>query len=182
VSESSKLVQITSVPTSVEEFLAQRTKVATTPEGGAVMMVVALMVYANDEKTGLQCLTVATDQSRLMDGPKGYKGRQLANNNLQRIRLQISGKEYLPSSYVQGTSPQNGYRLPNPPYGFACSSNPYSGDASSGTYKVFVATSGAPTPRPVTVKVNDKGIWKASEWSSLIVGVQPPAATQTDDL
>ena len=179
----SKLVQIDSVPTSIEEFLSMRNEVATTPEGGAVMMVVALMVYADDEQVGLQCLTVAVDQSRLMDGPKGYKGRQLANNNLQRIRLQIGGKEYMPNSYVQGTSPQNGYRLPDdPPYGFACSSNPYSGDASSGTYKVFVATSGAPTPRPVTVKVNDKGIWKASEWSSLIVGVQTPQETRADDL
>ena len=178
----SKLVQIASVPTSIEEFLALRTEVATTPEGGAVMMVTALMVYAGDTETGRQCLTVAVDQSRLMDGPKGYKGRQLSNNNLQRIDLQIRGKEYTPNSYVQGTSPQNGYQLPNPPYSFACSSNPYSGDASSGTYKVFVTTSGAPTPRPVTVKVNDKGIWKASEWSSLIVGVQPPADTQADDL
>ncbi len=159
-----------------------RDEVATAPEGGAVMMVVALMVYARDEQAGLQCLTVAVDQSRLMDGPKGYKGRQLASNNLQRIRLQIHGKEYTPSSYVQGTSPQNGYQLPTPPYSFACSSNPYSGDASSGTYKVFIATSGAPTPRPVTVKVNDKGIWKASEWSSLIVGVKPPAEAKTDDL
>jgi len=159
-----------------------RNEVATTPEGGAVMMIVALMVYAKDEQVGLQCLTIAVDQSRLMDGPKGYKGRQLANNNLQRIRLQISGKEYLPNSYVQGTSPQEGYELPGLPYTLACSSNPYSGDASSGTYKVFVATSGAPTPRPVTVKVNDKGLWKASEWSSLIVGVQPPAKTETDNL
>ena len=49
-------------------------------------------------------------------------------------------------------------------------------------WPVFARGYAAASPRPVTLKVNDKGIWKASEWSSLIVGVQPPAKTETDDL
>ncbi len=41
---------------------------------------------------------------------------------------------------------------------------------------------GAATPRPVTLKRNDRGVWKAYEWSSLLVGVRPPVLKIEDDL
>ncbi len=56
------------------------------------------------------------------------------------------------------------------------------GNRETGQYKVFVACSGAELPRPVTLKKNDQGLWKASEWSSLLVGVMPPMTTPGDDL
>jgi hypothetical protein len=65
---------------------------------------------------------------------------------------------------------------------FTFSDNPHSGDPETGTFKVFITSSGASSPRPVTVKRNDKGIWKAYEWSTLIVGVEPPAGNVSDDL
>jgi len=175
-------VQIETLAQSVEEFVTLRNEVAHTPYGGAVMMVVALLAYAQDRELGQQCLTVAVDRERLQKGVKGYKGWQLRNADLQRIRLQISGKEYLPRSYFQGATPENGYQLPSPPFVFEISENPYSGDVASGKYKVFVTSSGAPSPRPVTVQRNDKGVWKAFEWSSLIMGVQAPHEQIEDDL
>jgi len=57
-----------------------------------------------------------------------------------------------------------------------------SGNRETGQYKVSVTCSGAELPRPVTLKKNDKGLWKASEWSSLLVGVIPPMMTPCDDL
>jgi hypothetical protein len=170
------------LPETVEDFVAMRDHVATTPQGGAAMMVVALLIYADHEDVGLQCLTVAVDRDRLTSGPKGYKGWQLRNADLQRLKRQLVGKGYLPRSYVKGAVPGNGYQLSSPPYSIECSDNPHSGNVDSGTYKVFVATSGASNPRPITVKQNDKGIWKASEWSSLIVGIVAPANGSRDDL
>lgn len=175
-------IQIDALPKSIDEFVALRSQIADTPEGGAAMMVVALLACAEDEQLGQQCLTVAVDRGRLQEGPKGYKGWQLRNTDLQRIQRQLSGRAYLPKSYIQGATPGNGYQLSDPPYTLNFSGNPYSGDASTGTYKTFVASSGADSPRPVTLKRNDKGIWKASEWSSLIVGVRAPEQNVSDDL
>lgn len=182
------LVPIDRLPSSVDEFVALRDRLAQTPQGGAAMMVLALLAFARDEQVGTPCLTVAVDRGRLHESPdeskvhQGYKGWQLSVQDLQRIQLQIKGKEYLPRSYIQGATPENGYALPSPPFTIGCSDNPYSGDVASGTYKVFVQSSGADSPRPVTLKRNDKGIWKAAEWSSLIVGVRPPAKKIEDDL
>ena len=175
-------IQINALPQSIEEFVALRNQIADTPEGGAAIMVVALLAYAEDEQLGQQCLTVAVDRERLQEGTKGYKGWQLRNTDLQRIGRQLSGRAYLPKSYIQGATPGNGYQLPAPPYVLDFSGNPYSGDASTGTYKTFVASSGADSPRPITMKRNDKGIWKASEWSSLVVGVKAPEPEISDDL
>ncbi len=176
------IVEISQFPQTIDEFVALRDRIAQTPEGGAATLVVALIAYAGDETLGRACLTVAVDRGSLQEGPKGYKGWQLPDNVLKRVGLQIKGKEYLPRSYIRGAAPANGYALPAPPYVIECSDNPYSGDREAGPYKVFVACSGADSPRPVTLKRNDKGFWKASEWSSLIVGIRPPAATPSDDL
>jgi hypothetical protein len=175
-------IQIDGIPQSIDAFVALRDQVATTPQGGAAMMVVALIAYATDEELGRQCLTVAVDRDRLQEGAQGYKGWELRRSDLQRIRLQLQGKAYLAYSYLQGTSPQNGYQPSDPPYILTFQDNPYSGDVDSGTYKTFVHSSGADSPRPVTLKRNNRGVWKASEWSSLIVGVAPPAKKADDDL
>ena len=60
--------------------------------------------------------------------------------------------------------------------------NPYSGDASEGRLKVFVASSGAASPRPVTLQRNNRGLWKAVEWSSLTLGVAAPSSEDEDAL
>ncbi len=88
--------------------------------------------------------------------------------------------DYLPSAYVEGTSPADGYSG-GPPYRFGMSRNSYSGTDSSGTVKVLVRTFGV-MPRPVTMKVNDAGIWKPAELSSLFVDVAPPIAAVHDEL
>ena len=175
-------VQIEQLPTSVEEFVALRDQIAQSPQGGAAMMVLALLTYTNDNVLGQQCLTIAVDRERLQEGDKGYKGWQLSNSSLQRVRSQLEGKPYLPRSYIEQAMPENGYALAEPPYVVICSDNPYSGEIDSGTYKVFVTCSGASSPRPITLKRNDKGLWKASEWSSLLVGIREPVQTVSDDL
>jgi hypothetical protein len=175
-------VEIPSRPTSIEEYLDLRDRVATSPEGGAAMMVVALLAYADGEELGQACLTCAVASTRLVDGVKGYRGRQLSNASLQRIRTQIRGRDYVARSYVSGTTPQDGYQLAAAPYMVECLRNVHSGDPTSGQCKVFVVSSGADSPRPVTLAKNENGIWKAIEWSSLIVGVRPPVDHARDEL
>lgn len=175
-------VEIDELPQSVEAFIALRDRVAEMPQGGAAMMVVALLMYVEDENVGRQCLAIAVDREKLSEGPRGYEGWQLRASDIWLLHSQIKDKPYIARSYVEGAMPDNGYRLPEPPYVFEFSDNPHSGNPETGTYKVFITSSGASSPRPVTVKRNDEGIWKTYEWSTLIVGVQEPDEEVSDDL
>jgi hypothetical protein len=167
-------VSIGQIPQSVEEFTALRDQLAETPQGGAAMMVVALLVYAEDEQLGQGCLAVAVEQGRLHEGRPGYGGWGLGARDLQLIGMQVGAQGHIPRSYVRGASPENGYELPDPPYEVEFGPNPHSGDPASGDYKVFVKSSGASSARPVRVRRDERGLWKAREWSSLLVGVKAP--------
>ncbi len=169
-------VEIEHLPQSVEEFVALRDRLARTPEGGAAMMVVALLLYAESEALGGPCLAVAAESSRLQEGPNGHRGWELCSTDLNLIRSQIGQRPYIVRSYLDGATPENGYALRGGSCILHISRNAYSGAEESGRCKVFVACSGADSPRPVMLARNDLGIWKAAEWSSLLVGVRPPVS------
>ncbi len=175
-------IEVEELPQSIEAFIALRDRVAEAPQGGAAMMIVALLMYVEAEDVGRQCLAIAVDRDKLSEGPKGYEGWQLRASDIWLLHSQIKDKPYIARSYVKGATPDNGYQLPESSYAFEFSDNPHSGDPEIGIYKVFVTSSGASSPRPVTVKRNDQGIWKAYEWSTLIVGVQEPDEEVIDDL
>lgn len=49
-----------------------------------------------------------------------------------------------------------------------------------GRAKLFVASGGADSPRPVELRKNASGQWKVTGWSSLQVGVRKPPAVAGD--
>ena len=49
------------VPATIEEYVELRNEVATKPEGGAAMFVLAMLMYVADNKPGLWAFTVALD-------------------------------------------------------------------------------------------------------------------------
>ena len=176
---NAQTVKIKEVPKTVEKFVELRDKIATTPEGGAAVFLLSLKIYTDDPKFGKQCLVVAVDRGSLQDG-NVYKGFELLTSEMNTIKRQIIDKNRkLPNSYILGSSTENGYDV-KLPYVFEFMSNPSSGDAQSGSYKIFVKCSGADSPRPISLKLNNRGIWKADEWSSLLVGVKKPPVD--DDL
>lgn len=171
-------ITTTEVPSNIEAFLEFRNQVATNPEGGAAVFAMALMMYTNDKELGLQALTIALDRSQLSQGDvyKDFQPQNSINYHLKNL-LQ---KPYIARSYVLETSPQNGYKLPNN-LKFKLTRNPYS-EQSNGDIKVFIKCSGASTPRPITLRKNNKGIWKAVNYNSLFVGTQPPVVEVNDGL
>jgi len=170
---NAQTVKIKEAIETVEKFLELRDKIAITPEGGAAVFLLALKIYTDNPKLGKQCLVIAVDQDNLQKG-EIYKGFELITPDMNLIKRQIIEKNrQLPNSYISGSSPENAYEV-KLPYTFEFMSNPSSGDAASGTFKLFVKCSGADSPRPLTLKKNNRGLWKASEWSSLLVGVQKP--------
>lgn len=89
---------------------------------------------------------------------------------------------YTARSYFAGTSADNQYALPSTLTVNADStSNPHNGNTDTQA-KVFVTSTGADSARPLHVGKNDKGIWKANNWSSLLMGVKYIKPQVVDDL
>ncbi len=182
--EKPRTITLEKLPSTVEEFLEMRNKISKTPEGGATTMIVALILYSQNPKLGLPCLTIAVDKSRVSKTTKndGYKGYIVSRNDLNLIKSQIKRSPYVPFSYIQGTKVENGYKIPSGKLVFNFSTNAYSGKEKDGLIKLFIPSSGASSARPIKVHQNDRGIWKAKEWSSLIVGIRAPKVADDDDL
>ena len=177
---NAQVVTIEKMPESVDEFVAMRDKIADTPEGGATMFIIALKLYNDVPEIGEQCLVIVADRSRLVQGTT-YKGFSLTKTDMNSINRQLGQYPYVVNSYFKGVSPENGYthRFPTQ---IDFSSNAYSGSKEEGNFKVFVKCYGADNSRPIRTIRNDKGIWKASEWSSIIMGIRPPVKKIDDDL
>ena len=175
---------VSKIPETLGAFIDLRDRLAHSPEGGAVTMVFALLLAAQDPQgsLGRDALTLAVDRSRLVPSPEGYKGWGLPIRDLRRIGEQFASQPWAPLSYFLGAAPERGYALPDPPYRFRLCRNVYSESPGTGRVKVFVVSSGAASPRPVTLERNDRGLWKAVEWSSLTMGVVPPTEVMSDEL
>lgn len=177
-------VTVDKLPANMEEFVALRDKLAVTPDGGAAIYVLAAILYTQNQELGLQAITVATDLKWLEKDTtgKGYKGYIPWKAEQQRLRERfLSGKEYVPRCYVQGTSAENGYALPAG--GWKIKVKEQAGAAAAdGTFKLFVYCTGADSPRPMTLRRNDKGLWKVNDAGSLQVACRAPVAKVSDDL
>ncbi len=172
--KSKKEITFDKIPQTVEEFLELRGKLAKTPEGGATMMLVALLGYANDKKLGRKFLTIALHRDELQKGNdyKGYSPRNAMNYHFGRF------KNHWPYAYLKNAKIENGYKV-QPPYTVVASRDKRSGKDASGKVKIYLDVAGF-RPRGVTMQVNSKGIWKATYVSSFFLDV--PLPKKADDL
>lgn len=173
-------VKVEAIPADVESFLAMRDALAVTPEGGAAVMLVALMKYMQDRTLGMQFITIALDQGNLSPG-NTYKGYTPGAGLMYHLnRFAEPYRKHIPWAYVSGATPQNDYQT-ELPYLFEMSRNK-SSEIAEDTIKVFVSCYGTDYPRPVTLKKNNRGLWKAYELSSLFLDVVGPySQTHKDD-
>jgi hypothetical protein len=174
------VISIPSDIDTIEEFLTFRDGSAGTPEGGAAVLVQALLLFEQDHGLGHDALVIALDRNSLSKTSGGYKGFTYSPSIREYVNRYIKTKPYLARSYIQATTPQDGYMLPEE-LEITISKNIHS-TISEDRVKVFIHSTGADTPRPVTLQRNNRGIWKAAELSSLFVGVRPPVETVDDDL
>jgi hypothetical protein len=172
-------VNLRMIPTTMDDFNAIRDEIANSPEGGAAVFILAMLMFDKDKKLGEQALTVALDRSNLSESMMGYKGF-IPSNSIKYHIDRFSSKTYWGRAYIEGTSPDNAYQLPAE-LNVLIGRNAYS-QLSNGDIKVFVKCSGADTPRPIALRVNDKGIWKAVECSSMFLDMRAPQQTISDDL
>ncbi|MFC1504777.1 DUF6935 domain-containing protein [Spirochaetota bacterium] len=167
------------IPETVEEFTEMRDKVAKTPEGGALMFIAALNMYAQDNEEGTKALVVAIDKQHLSKNKKSGMYKNYSIRNFYTIS-QMRHKPYIARSYIDGTSPENSYALGKPPYTVKMFTTVHS-FYHKGRFRIMVHCSGADSPRPITVRANKKGIWKAYEYSSLVMGIRKPVEEDEED-
>ena len=147
------------IPDSFERFLSLPQSAMTTPFDTAALTVAALSVYPENKELSLKMLDV-------LRGP-----RPLTNMDKQFIADRFRGKDYLMRSYFDGTSPENDY-TPAVPYTVTVSENPYS-YAEPNFAKLFVACSGADSPRPIELRKAKDGKWYLWE-QFLLAGIRQP--------
>ncbi len=160
---------------TIEKFTELQSQIATTPQGAVVMMIVALRIYQEYPIEGMKCLTATSTSPLIMpsENPGSFGGYIMSNTTTLRQRL--ASFSYLPYIYYYGATPANGYTPDAPPYTVHLSTNPHSYNMASDGVRIrlLVATEGADSDRPVTVKkVGD--IYKVTEYSSLYLGPKPP--------
>jgi hypothetical protein len=171
-------ISVSKLPRTEKEFLTLRDKLAVTPEGGAAVFLVSMMVFSEDRKLGLQFFTIALSKDNLTAGSV-YKGFKPDNGVMYHIdRLADPKRKRTPYAYVSGTDMENGYQA-SPPFKFVINTNQYSRTGEN-RIKVFVDCSASSYPRPITMQKNDKNLWKALEISSMSLDVPMPDETKDD--
>ncbi len=89
------------VPTDISQFTEKLKTLGESPEGAAAAVIIGLALMAVDRELGRKCIAAA-DPS-------------LPASRLRFVEERLEGKEYLPNSYILGTSPENLYRPQQPP-------------------------------------------------------------------
>lgn len=167
-----KKITVDKLPSSVEEYILYRNEMAKTPSGGAVAFIVASYLYTKDPSWGKSCIIIQSDASQLQPtNGDGYKGYDLTASNKMQLQ-QLDTKPYIVWSYIQGTTPENGYQHGAPP--FTISIEREETIEGGKQCKVFIWSTGADASRPIRLAKNEQGLWKAIEYSSLFVGVKQP--------
>jgi hypothetical protein len=138
---------------------------AKTPEGGALMFVVALLAQAEGVADAEAMILAVQHPSTLINGAIGP--------SMASRYKDVRPQPQIARSYIVGTKPQDNYALPPT---FSVDMRP---DGSGfvdpgGSVKLFVFSSGAASPRPIQLKLDADGNWKVREVSSLLSGVQKP--------
>lgn len=149
------------LPESADELLALPEASLDTPFKTAALTVCALCAYAADAKIGEAMINA-------LKGPNTLSGL-----DLQFLKDRFGGKAYVPFSYFEGATPDNGY-TPNEPFTVSVSSNPYS--YQNENYAVLYLTSGgADSPRPVTLRCKpSEGKWYLWEYKGLTADIRIP--------
>ena len=177
LSYSAKTVSITSIPTSVKEFIKLRNEISTTRGGAGALFVVAMIIYTKNHELGMKCFTLALDRSRLSQSKAVYKGFSPGSSFRYYIK-RLNRKPYIPYAYIQGTSYKNGYKLPAAPYKIKYIQHKYQ------KKKVLIFTTSGNMPRPIGLRKNNRGYYKTYGASSLFLGLSknPQKKMQDDDL
>jgi len=149
-----------SLPKSLEEMKDLAEASLKSPEETAALTVAALCAYRLSPEACNQMM-------EYLKGPAG-----LSTYEKQFLKDRLSGKDYVPYSYMNGSSPENSYQ-PSMPFSISIERMP---DAEEGYAKVSLRSSGADAPRPIRLRLKGStGQWFLDE-QFLLADIRVPAA------
>jgi hypothetical protein len=160
-------IAISEIPKTVDEFIQLQTD-NNTPEGAAACFVIAMLAYANDEALARKFFSVSVLPTSLMDGPNGHNGKQVDENVNYHLTRHLTYHPEVPRSYVAGTNASNAYAIAEGPMEIVLSRNRLS-ERAPDSIRVYVASTGGATPRPITLGLDTDGQWRVDEGGSLFV-------------
>jgi hypothetical protein len=167
----------TSLPSSVDEFIATRDKLARDPWGGATMFLMAWMVRATNPTLGDQMLVLSLAEGQLTKMSRGgvYKGYGFGRGLSYHMNNLNKSYPYCRTAYAVGATRANKYTFDarSVKVRFRKQTR-LVGSIESGKYKVFACSEGTATCRPLTMVRNSKGLWKVDNFSSISTGCAQP--------
>ncbi|MCI7085060.1 MAG: hypothetical protein PUB41_06185 [bacterium] len=163
VSNKKEKIVFESLPESYGQFVNLPQASMATPFQTAAMAVLAFCFYPKDSEL---CFGMID----FLRGPRPMNGA-----DRQFIADRFREKNYVPRSYFMGANPDNDYQ-PSSPYTVTVSENPHSYDAD-GIAKLFIASGGADTPRPIQLRKAKDGKWYLWEYSSILLDVRKPESS-----
>ena len=149
------------IPVTVNQLCALPEAILAEPHYAAALLVPALCLWPVDPGA-------AQEMINYLKGPQPLSPREI-----QFINERLRGKEYLPSSYFEGATPENGYE-PTRPHTITVSTTPISFD-EAGYAKLYLKSGGADSPRPVQLRQKpSSGEWFLWE-QMLLSDIRQPA-------
>ncbi|HBZ52433.1 MAG TPA: hypothetical protein DEO82_01535 [Eubacterium sp.] len=152
----------TKLPENLEELKALPQANLTDPFGVVALVILAMNNINNNYDNAIQMLN-------FLKGPA-----PLMNQEIARMKEQLTGKDYHMLSYFEGTSPENNYK-PTEPYKITVFDHPNSYDnQNEGYVTLWVKSSGADSDRQVRLrKKGSTGEWFLNE-EYLTSGIRIP--------
>lgn len=155
MTRSSRTFQFTALPGNLEELKNLPEAALTDPFAVAALTVVALCAYPGNKKA-------AEEMLQYLQGPK-----ELTVYDQQFLVDRFRGKDYVPRSYLAGTSPENDYH-PEQPYRITVNEEAHSRD-QEGYLTLYLQSSGADSQRPLQLRLKPStGQWFL--WKQLLLG------------
>ena len=164
VNSSSKTIVFDKLPESLDEMKALEEASLTDPFGTAALTIAALCEYPKNKEAALEMLD-------FLKGP-----RPLSNLEKSFINDRfMDGVDYVPRSYLNGTSPANDY-TPSMPYSVKIDEHAHSRDNyKEGYLRLFITSSGADSQRFVDLRLKPStGQWFLWEFGGILSGIRQP--------
>lgn len=131
-------VSFEKIPRSLDELKQMQESSLKEPYHAAALLIPALCLWSENKDEAISMIN-------FLRGPG-----PLSTYEIQFIQERLRGNEYIPLSYFDGTSPENGYR-PSEPANLSVSSVPTS-FSEEGYVQLYLKSSGADSPRPVKLR------------------------------
>ena len=139
-------VSFSGLPTTTDMLRKLPEATLQEPHYAAALLIPALCIWNTNQNMAIEMIN-------FLKGPQ-----VLSTYEIQFISERLKGKEYLPFSYFDGTTPENNYK-PSQPYTINIATVPTSFN-EAGYAKLYLKSSGADSPRPVQLRKKDStGEW-----------------------